>query len=139
MNQIPTPQKYLVYLTWAFAGFMGLGGVISVLSDAFDFITRPLPSIRSYLGLTMDGEMLTATWVNMGRRLPTMTRPLLSIRNMSGLTMNGEMLTATWVNMGRRLPTMTRPLLSIRNMSGLTINGEMLTVTGSIWGGDCRL
>jgi tetratricopeptide (TPR) repeat protein len=42
MNRVPAPQKYLIYLTWVFAGFMGLGGVISVLSDAFDFITRPI-------------------------------------------------------------------------------------------------
>lgn len=42
MNEIPAPQKFFIYLTWLFAGLMGLAGVVDTLRGAWDFLTVPV-------------------------------------------------------------------------------------------------
>ncbi len=49
MNEMPKPQKFLIYLSWAFAGLMGLGGVISVINDTLYLVTLPVSLVGTGL------------------------------------------------------------------------------------------
>jgi tetratricopeptide (TPR) repeat protein len=49
MNEMPKPQKFLTYLSWAFAGLMMLGGVISVINDTLDLVTLPVSLVGTGL------------------------------------------------------------------------------------------
>jgi tetratricopeptide (TPR) repeat protein len=49
MNEMPKPQKLLIYLSWAFAGLMGLGGVIGVINDTLDLVTLPVSLVGTSL------------------------------------------------------------------------------------------
>ena len=53
MSSVPKPQKYLIYLTWFFAGLMFLGGFIGVVNDTLDLITLPISIIGTIVIVTI--------------------------------------------------------------------------------------